>query len=198
MKSKNLISTTAFRLLTLVLCLAATIPQLQADIIVAGNSTALFGGSWSTEPSSSNKMSQYGSTDYYYLLKSDVSLPGDLEYKVVDNGNWYGDNGRNVSLTATGTHTVVFIYNTTSHKVRHMGSFQTIVIAGDDTQALGAPWIGTDANNQMTSTDGITYTLTKSVTYSGNASYGFKTVVDGAWYGDAGADNGNNIYYTIS
>ena len=179
------------------LCMAATVPLLHADIIVSGNSTALFGGNWTTNSSSANKMGQYGSTDYYYLLKSNVSLPGNLEYKVVDNGAWYGDNGNNVSLTATGTHTVVFVYNKTSHKVRHMGSFQTIIIAGSDTQALGSSWNGNDTNNKMTTTDGYTYTLAKSATYSGSSSQSFKTVVDGTWYGDAGDNNGNNIYYSI-
>ena len=152
MKQMKFQTRLTLRLLALMLCMAATVPQLHADIIVSGNSTALFGGNWTSSSSSANKMSQYGTTDYYYLLKSNVSLPGNLEYKVVDNGAWYGDNGNNVSLTATGTHTVVFVYNKTSHKVRHMGSFQTIIIAGSDTQALGSSWSGNDTNNKMTPT----------------------------------------------
>lgn len=201
MKQLVLLTKGNFRLLALILCLAATVPQLHADIVVAGNNTTLFGASWSTQTSASNKMSQYGSTNYYYLAKPNVSLSGTTEYKVVDNGTWYGANGStsdgNISFSANGTYSIVFIYNTSNHKVKHIGSFQTIVIAGGDTQALGSSWSTNDANNQMTTTDGITYTLSKNVTYSGSASYGFKTVVNGAWYGDAGENNGNNINYTI-
>ena len=201
MKQLVLLTKGSFRLLALILCLAATVPQLHADIVVAGNNTTLFGASWSTQTSASNKMSQYGSTNYYYLAKPNVSLSGTTEYKVVDNGTWYGANGStsdgNISFSANGTYSIVFIYNTSNHKVKHIASFQTIVIAGGDTQALGSSWSTNDANNQMTTTDGITYTLSKNVTYSGSASYGFKTVVNGAWYGDAGENNGNNINYTI-
>ena len=197
MNPSKLLTKGKTRLFALILCLAAAIPQLYADIIVAGSNTALFGGSWTTQTNTSNKMSQYGSTNYYYLAKPNVTLSGTTEYKVVDNGSWYGSNGNNISFTANGTYCIVFVYNTSNHNVRHIGSFQTIVIAGSDTQALGSSWSGNDTNNQMTTTDGITYTLTKNVTYSGSGSYGFKTVVAGTWYGDAGDANGNNINYNI-
>ena len=131
--------TTSIRLLLLLLCLAAAVPQLTADIIVAGNNTALFGGSWTTTPNLSNQMNQHNSTNYYYLTKSNVSLPGNLEFKVVDNNNWYGSgnngSGGNVSCNATGTHTITFLYDAGSHQVDRIGTFSTdVIVAGTDTQ----------------------------------------------------------------
>ena len=193
--------TTPIRLLLLLLCLAAAVPQLTAAIIVAGNNTALFGGSWTTTPNLSNQMKQHNSTNYYYLTKSNVSLPGNLEFKVVDNNNWYGSgnngSGGNVSCNATGTHTITFLYDAGSHQVDRIGTFSTdVIVAGTDTQTLGASWDNTNLSNAMTTSDGLTFTLTRTAQYTSSGSMQFKvhSVTTDQWYGTS---SGGNVYYTI-
>ena len=195
-KSTNL---KVFRLLALLLCLTATVPQLQAAVVVAGNSSALFGGSWTTEPNSSNQMTQQSGTNYYYLTKTNVNLPGNLEFKVVDNG-WYGSgnngSGGNVTCDASGTHTITFLYNANTHEVDRIGTFSSdVIVAGTDTQALGGSWAN-DLSNAMTTSDGLNFTLTRSVHYTGSANMEFKvhSVTTDRWYGTS---SGGNVSYSI-
>lgn len=179
MKKMKMLSTTAFRLMALMLCLAASVPQLQADIIVAGDNTALFGGSWSANANGSNEMTQYGSSNDYYLAKPNVTLSGTTEYKVVDNGSWYPSS--NLSFTANGTRSLVFLYNTSSHNVSLFGPFQYLTVAGSQTEILGSSWGQTDTNNDMTTTDGINYTLTFTDVNVTTGNYALKVVQDHAW-----------------
>ncbi len=194
MKHFKLFTKEKFKLLALIFCLAASVPQIHADIVVAGSNSSLFGGNWSTNSSSANKMNAYSGTNYYYLAKINVSLSGTTEYKVVDNGSWY-PSGNNLSFTGNGTHSITFLYNTSTHSVDCIGSINTVV-AGNDTDALNSSWSGNDANNAMTTTsDGITYTLTRTVQYSGAGNKEFKVVVNGnQWYGNS---SGNNVSYNI-
>lgn len=180
MKKMKMLSMTAFRLLALMLCLAASVPQLQADIVVAGDNTALFGGSWSTTANSSNEMTRYGSSNDYYLAKTNVSLSGTTQYKVVDDGSWYPSGG-NMSFTANGTRSLVFLYNTSSHNVSLFGPFQYLTVAGSQTEILGSSWGQTDTNNDMTTTDGINYTLTFTDVNVTTGNYALKVVQDHAW-----------------
>ena len=201
MKKLKMLSTTAFRLMALMLCLAMAVPQLEADVIVAGNSSSLFGGNWTTSSNSSNRMTQRSGTNYYYLTKTNVNLPGNLEFKVVDNGNWYGSgnngSGGNVSCSASGTHTITFLYNSNSHEVDRIGTFSTdVIVTGSDTQALGSSWANSDLSNAMTTSDGLTFTLTRTVQYSSGSSKEFKvhSVTTDRWYGTS---SGGNVYYSI-
>ena len=59
----------------------------------------------------------------------------------------------------------------------------TYVVAGSSI-LLGSNWNGTDTDNQMTSTDGQTYTLVKEgVTLEANINYEYKIVKNGSeWY----------------
>ena len=199
-KSTNL---KVFRLLALLLCLAATVPQLRADVVVAGNSSALFGGSWTTAPNSSNTMTtqQSGTNYYYYLTKTNVNLPGNLEFKVVDNGSWYGSgnngSGGNVTCDASGTHTITFLYNANTHEVDRIGTFSTDVIAtGTDTQTFGSSWDNSNLSNAMTTDDGFTFTLTRTGHYTSSGSQQFKvhSVTTDRWYGTS---TGGNVSYNI-
>lgn len=201
MKGLKISSILTVRIIVIMLCLAATAPQLRADVIVAGNNTSLFGGSWSTTPNSSNKMSQVTGTSYYYLTKSDVSLTGDLQFKVVDNGSWYGagsgGSGGDISVTATGTHTLTFLYNSSSHEVDCIGTHSAdVIVTGSDSQALGSSWGNSDLSNAMTTSDGITFTLTRTATYASSGSMQFKvhSVGNDRWYGTS---SGGNVYYNI-
>ena len=201
MKGLKISSILTVRTIFIMLCLAATAPQLRADVIVAGNNSSLFGDSWSTGTNSSNQMSQVTGTSYYYLTKSDVSLTGDLQFKVVDNGSWYGagsgGSGGNISVTASGTHTLTFLYNSSSHEVDCIGTHSTdVIVTGSDSQALGSSWGNSDLSNAMTTSDGITFTLTRTATYASGGSMQFKvhSVGNDRWYGTS---SGGNVYYSI-
>ncbi len=176
----------------MMLCLAATVPQLHAAIVVAGDNTSLFGASWSANANGSNEMTRYGSSNDYYLAKPNVTLSGTTEYKVVDNGSWYPSS--NLSFTANGTNSLVFVYNNSSHNVALYGTFN-VVVAGNDTQALGSSWSGNDSNNGMTTCDACTLKLTRTVNYTASGNKEFKVVYNGnTWYGNSA---GGNVSYNI-
>ena len=204
MKKMKFLTQASFRLLTLILCMAATIPQLMAQTYtVAGNDTrALAGSSWAPADAN-NDMSLY-SDNMYYLLKT-VTYPSSssYEYKITVNHSWdtsYGNNGGsdNASYSVnSGTGFVCYTFNSITHVPHVVSSLQTIVIAGSDTQALGSStWNGTNTANSMTTTDGITYTMTKTVDYTASVSnLQCKAVVANTdWYGTS---SGDNVYYNI-
>jgi hypothetical protein len=180
MKKMKMLSTTAFRLLALMLCLAATVPQLQAAIVVAGDNTALFGGSWSTTANSSNEMTQHNGSNTYYLAKTNVSLSGTTQYKVVDDGSWYPSGG-NLTFNANGTYSLVFLYDKSNHAVSLFGPFKTLTVAGNQTEILGSSWGQADANNDMTTSDGVNYKLSFTDVNVTAGNYQFKVTLDHAW-----------------
>ena len=195
MKTLKLLTKARFRLLALILCMTAFVPQLWADIIVAGSNSSLFGGSWTTSTNSSNKMTQLTGTNYYYLAKTNVTLSGATEWKVVDNGSWYPSN--NMSFSASGTRSIVFIYNKSNHNVSNFGPFQTLTVAGSQTAILGSSWGQTDANNDMTTSDGVNYTLSFTDVNVTAGNYAFKVVQDHAWtYAWPSSDKTYNIGFT--
>lgn len=72
----------------------------------------------------------------------------------------------------------------------------TYVIAGV-TAICGSSWNGSDANNKMTTTDGVTYTLVKEgCTLEAGTAYEFKVVKNGStWIPDG---MGNNSKVTVT
>lgn len=64
----------------------------------------------------------------------------------------------------------------------------TYVVAGSSI-LLGSNWNGTDTNNQMTSTDGQTYTLVKEGVKLDANNYGFKVVKNGQTWIPDGMNN---------
>ena len=69
----------------------------------------------------------------------------------------------------------------------------TYVVAGVEVM-MGSNWNGADANNQMTSTDGLTYTLVKeNLKLETGVDYGFKVVKNGATW----IPNGDNIIIEV-
>ena len=202
MKKMKLLSTTAFRLLALMLCLAASVPQLEAQTYtVAGSDTQALGTSWSPS-TNSNDMSLYSGNIYYLVKSVTYSSSTTYEYKITVNHSWgtsYGDGGgsSNASYSVNaGSGFTTYVFNSSTHVPRVVSSLQTVVIAGDDTQALGSStWNGSNTANSMTTTDGITYTMTKAVDYTSSGNKQCKAVVAGnQWYGTS--SNGN-VYYNI-
>ncbi len=193
MNKSEFISKTTMRLAALLLCLSVTVPQLHAAIVVAGNNTSLFGGSWQTTSNSSNTMSHY-SGNIYYLAKTNVSLNGTTEYKVVDNGSWYPSSGGNLSFTATGTRSVVFIYDSSSHNVSLFGPFESLTVAGV-TELTGANWSTTNTACDMSTANGYEYTLTLTNVTLTAGDKEFKVVQDHSW--DSSSWPGSNYKLNI-
>lgn len=190
------------RLLLVMLCLAATLPQLQAQTYtVAGSDTQALGDSWSPTVTANN-MTLYSGNKYYLLKSVTYSSGNSYEYKITVNNSWntsYGANGggENAKYTVNaGTGFVCYTFDSSTHVPHVVSSLQTVVIAGSDTQALGSStWNGTNTANSMTTTDGITYTMTKQVDYTSSANMECKAVVAGSdWYGNS---NGGNVSYNI-
>jgi hypothetical protein len=188
--------------LALILCLAASVPQLMAQTYtVAGSDTQALGASWSPT-TTSNNMTSYSGNKYYLLKSVTYSSGNTYGYKITVDNSWntsYGNNGGsdNASYTVTaGSGFVCYTFDSNTHVPHVVSSLQTVVIAGDDTQALGSStWNGSNTANSMTTTDGITYTMTKSVDYTSTGTKQCMAVVANTdWYGNS---SGGNVSYNI-
>ena len=203
MKDESILKWAVTRLLALTLCLMAVVPQMWGQTYtVAGTANGVLGTSnnWNVN-ATVNDMTRYGSTTYYYLLKSGSLSPqsGDwYGFKVVTNHSWnntsYPSDNYNYNVGSSGTYTCVFTFNTSGNKVTLTGPFQTLTVAGSHSAALGSSWSATDTDNDMTTSDeGITYTLTKSNVACTTEQYECKVCANHAW-----DNNGLNISYPTS
>lgn len=186
MKKMKKLSTTAFRLMALMLCLAATVPQLAAQTYtVAGTSNAfLLDQNWAPDYEG-NDMVRMGSTTYYYLARTASVNSGDYEFKITTDHSWdnvsYPGSNYGYNVSSTGTWSIVYIFNTSGNAVSLFGPFKTLTVAGSQTEILGSSWGQEDANNDMTTSDGVNYTLSFTDVNVTADNYQFKVVQDHAW-----------------
>jgi len=165
----------------------ATTNAMATTYTVAGSDATFLGASWNTSYTS-NDMSQYGSTTYYYLIKtgkfSDATDKGQ-KFKVALDHAWTtsypSENYEFTAPNTTTSYTMVYIFNTNGNSVSVTGPFSSLTVAGDDTQALSTSWTPSTTSNDMSSDDGITYTLTKQVTYTASGSYACKVATNHSW-----------------
>ena len=181
---KNLFKTTPARLLVLLLCLAATVPQLRAQTwTVAGTSNAfLLNQDWSPNYSG-NDMTQYGSTAYYYLSRTANVNSGNYAFKVVKNHSWdvsYPGSDYGYNVNSTGSWKIVYIFNTSNNAVSLTGPFQTLTVAGDNA-LVGVDWSPSNTACDMSSSDGIVYTLTQNNVTLAAGTYNYKVVSNHSW-----------------
>jgi hypothetical protein len=186
------------RLLALMLCLAATVPQLWAQTYtVAGTPASVLGTEW--DPSNtSNDMVRMGNTTYYYLAKTANVNSGNYAFKVCLNHGWgtaYPSNNYGYSVSSSGTQSIVYIFNTSGNAVSVFGPFKTLTVAGSQTELLGSSWGQADANNDMTTTDGVNYTLSFTDVNVNQGSYQCKVTQDHAW---TTSWPGSNYNYSIN
>ena len=200
MKDLKLLTKKRFRLLALILCLTASIPQLWADntYVVAGEPAAVFGTTWNTTLSS-NQMTNYA-TNSYMLIKPNCNLTGaNIYYKVVGDGsNWYGNSsGQNFQIsTGSGTYDVIFGFYSDNTTYQVYQILQRVNIAGC-TELMGVYW-DTSQNRMTAGTTSYTLTLT-DVSLSTGTTYTYKAVVDGnTWYGQGGTTSGGNYELTVT
>jgi hypothetical protein len=171
------------RLLALLLCLTATIPQLWAQTYtVAGTNNGFLGADWSPS-TTSNDMVRYGSTTYYYLAKTANVNSGSYAFKVCQNHAWtnaWPSSNYNYSVNSSGTQSIVYIFNTSGTAVSLFGPFKTLTVAGT-TELTGANWDTGNTACDMTSSNGVEYTLTRSNITLSAGTHKFKVCQDHAW-----------------
>lgn len=202
MKKAKFLSKTTTRLLALLLCMAITVPQLQAQTYTAaGDQTDFLGTSWDVTQSAGNDMTRYGSTDFYYLRKTGNVSANWYQFKVAQNHGWTTsypsgtykstnyhntteyDNNYWYQCPVSGSATVFYVYNSSTHKVSVTGPFKVFTVAGSQSELLGSSWSGNAHANDMTTSDGIIYTLTFNNVQLTAGNYNWKVVSDETlWY----------------
>lgn len=211
MKKAISLTTITMRLLALLLCMVTTVPQMMAQsYTVAGDHTAFLGTSWNVAQSAGNDMTFYGN-DYYYLKKTGNASTGWFQFKVALNHAWttsypsgsytstnyhnnntYNDNYW-YECPVSGNATVFYVFNSSTKKVSVTGPFKVLTVAGSQSELLGASWSGSTHANDMTSSDGIVYTLSFSNVHLTAGNYECKVVSDESlWY------PANNYSYSIN
>ena len=177
--------------------------QAQDTWTVAG-AKAMLGTNWDPTDTNNDMTSTDGTN--FTLVKTGVMLAaGDYDYKVLKNHAWdesYGVGGENAKLTvdADGEYTITFTFSTATTEVGatavKTGDYVAPVV-GDQTWTVagveplcGSNWNPADESNDMTSTDGVNYTLVKEgCQFEKGVSYGFKVVADHAWGEEYPSDN---------
>ena len=196
------------KIFTLIVMLTAALGmQAQDTWTVAGEKT-IAGVSW--DPTSTdNDMTSTDGTNFT-LTKTGMMITaneGGYGYKVVKNHDWAecypGDNAL-LPITEDAEYTIVFSFNADSKEVSAVatktGDYvppvvgeQTWTVAGA-VALCGTSWDTSNTDNDMTSADGVNYTLTKEgLTLEGGVAYGFKIVADHSWDEAYPADNYNLI-----
>lgn len=190
------------KIFTLIVMLAASIGMYAEDTYVVAGTESFLGENWNGS-STENQMTTSDNGATYVLTKTGLKLraTSSYEFKIVKNGtDWIGDEtGGNFKFTpeADGEYTVTFTYIVAENTVQlgavktGEASFeeQTWTVAGVDA-LCGSSWSPGDTSNDMTSTDGVNYTLVKEeLALEGGVGYGFKVVADHDWGEAYPADN---------
>ena len=194
-----MLSKMAVRLFALLLCMTATVPLTWAQTYtVAGTQNGFLGSDWSPGDTN-NDMVAYGST-YYYLAKTGNVNSGSYAFKVTKDHSWnesYPGTDYYYNVSSTGTWSIVYLFNTSGNNVSLFGPFKTLTVAGSQTEVLGSSWGETDSNNDMSTTNGIDYTLTFTDVHVTAGSYKFKVALDHSWGTSwPGSDKEYNVEFT--
>ena len=191
--------------------------QAQDTWTVAGEKSIL-GTSWA--PGETANDMTLDNDPVYVLVKTGMMVTANESgygYKVVKNHSWdeaYPSDNALLPINEDGEYTITFYFNAeaktviaeatkTGDYVAPVVGDKTWTVAGVDA-LCGSAWNPEDASNDMTSADGINYTLTKEgLTLEGGVAYGFKIVADHSWDEAYPADNYNltvseNGVYTVT
>ncbi len=147
---------------------------------VRGNNEAFFGSnSWGNND---NVMTTTDETNYTWTSTGQATLSTDdvVEFKVVKNGSvWIGDNGSNITCTATqnGIYTLTVTYTVDGTPVGTLNLVETIpdryYVVGEPSEVFPSGWsIG---DQQLMTASGTTWTWTKSpIALAADATIAFK------------------------
>ena len=182
------------RWLLMLLCVLWTWAEAQAVYTVAGNNTTLFGASWSPTETATNRMSQASSGVYVWTSASTVTSDTNVEFKVTDgswSNSWPSDNYK---FTVRSGYPLNVMFKTSDKSV--FAWFAWTIAASTDCGLFSNGWSVTDTNNDMTTSDGINYTLTLSNKVLSQGTISYKVAADHAWttsYGNGGGNASLNI-----
>ena len=180
------------KIFTLIVMLCAAIGMQAQDTYTVAGTEAMMGSNWSPEDTNNDMTSTDGKI--YTLVKRDVALKGGgkYEYKVLKNRSWdtsYPSANALVEVAENGKYTITFTFNSEtlepSSSIEKTGdaTFEdsSWTVAGVPA-ICGSEWNPQDTDNDMTSTDGVNYTLTKEgLVLEMGVSYSFKVVADHSW-----------------
>lgn len=167
-----------FRAVLALTCLLTTTSAWAETWTVAGEPSALFGSEWSPS-NTANDMAYVSGNDY--ILFKNVAYSGSGQFKVCKNHSWdEAYPGSNYSFTCpSGTKNVLFTFNSSSKNIKVIYSF---TVAGDNTTLFGSStWSASNADNDMTTTDGLTYTWAKENVELSAGDVLFKVCENHAW-----------------
>lgn len=158
----------------------ATAVQTTPDVYcVRGNNADIFGNDpWNN---SDNVMTTTDDTHYTWTSgQATLSATDVVEFKVVKNGSvWIGDNGSNITCTATqnGIYTLTVTYTVDGTPVGTLNLVETIpdlyYVVGEPNDVFPSGWTIGDA--QLMTANGTTWTWSKSpINLANGATIAFK------------------------
>lgn len=187
------------KIFTLIVMMCAALGMQAQDTWTVAGVKALLGVAW--DPTATeNDMTAVGDGNFQ-LVKTNVMLTtGVYQYKVVLNHAWEASNGggafpaenAELEITEDAEYTVTFTFNDDTFEVgatyQKTGDYvapieedKTYTVAGVGP-LCGSEWNPSDTSNDMTSEDGVNYTLTKEgCKLEKGVEYGFKVVADHSW-----------------
>jgi hypothetical protein len=213
------------KIFTLIAVLACALGVQAQDTWTIAGEKAILGVGWAPEETANDMTSEDGVN--FTLVKTGMMVKANeagYGFKVVKNHSWDesygqegGSNNATLPIAEDGEYTITFTFNAESHipsaTATKTGDYvapvtdQTWTVVG--AKALtGASWAddGWEATyvNDMTSTDGVNFTLVKEdLVLESGVGYGFKVVADHAWDESYPGDNATvtvteNGKYTVT
>lgn len=195
------------KIFTLIAVLACALGVQAQDTWTIAGEKAILGVGWAPEETANDMTSEDGVN--FTLVKTGMMVKANeagYGFKVVKNHSWdesYGQEGGSDNATLPiaedGEYTITFTFNAESHipsaTATKTGDYvapvtdQTWTVAGVEP-LCGTDWDPSNTENDLSSTDGINYTLVKEdIALEGGIGYGFKIVADHAWDEAYPADN---------
>jgi len=180
------------KIFTLIAMLVAVLGVQAQDTYTVAGTEALLGSNWSPEDTNNDMTSTDGKI--FTLVKQDVTLKGGgkYEYKVLKNRSWdtsYPSDNATVEITEDGKYTVTFTFDAEKLEPTAEAVKTGEAVFGESSwtvagvEALcGSSWDPKDESNDLKSTDGVNFTLTKTdLVLEAGVSYSFKIVADHSW-----------------
>ena len=179
--------TITFRISTHEVSASATLIQTAPDVYyvagatngtASGSNDALFGTAWNA---TGNEMTTTDDTHYTWTSgQATLSANDVVEFKVVKNGSeWIGDNGNNITCTATqnGIYTLTVTYTVDGTPVGTLNLVESIpdlyYVVGEPSSVFPNGWNIDDA--QLMTANGTTWTWSKSpINLTDDATIAFK------------------------
>lgn len=192
------------KIFTLIAVLAATLGMQAQDTWTIAGEKAILGVSWAQDDATNDMTSTDGVN--FTLVKTGMMIQvneSGYGYKVVKNHSWdesYPGENALLPITEDGEYKITFTFNADTKEVtataEKTGAYvapdtsnQTWTVAGVDA-LCGSSWDTNDTSNDMTSSDGVNFTLVKTeLVLEGGVGYGFKIVADHSWDEAYPADN---------